>query len=760
MLVKFFKKYQAKASQLKKTLPERLLQIRPAAIFTSVILVTIFMGFFLPSLKFNYDIERFFSSQDSEVALYNAHKATFENENDFVLIGLKNDAGIFQKKFLLKIDSLSKTLKKFNHVEKVFSPSNFSEAIKTPLGTIQVPLIHLDTPEQYASDERHIYDSEIYTNSFFSSDKKSVSLMMRMRGGLTKQSNDSLLLALKSSVTSFGFDSFHIAGRIQTQHYYVGQMKKQMSLFAGLTGILFLVSLFIIFRKLHYVLLSFGAVIVSLVWLFGLLGLMQIPIDLMLTLLPALIFIISTSGSIHLITRFRKAYHSDIPKMNALQIAVSDTGMPNFLNAFTTVIGFASLVMIPVAPIQRFGILVALGILLSFFVNLLIIPAALKAMLLKPGIAKKKSKRKPLKLLYLAFNNPRWAVGVFVLIIFASFYFSSQIKVNNHFLDDLNPSSSLKNDLDFFENNFSGIRPFEMNIQAKDGGSILNHRDLSELDALENYLKTEYGAGFVFSPLTIVKSIYKSTNRGDQDYYKLPPSQKELNKVLKIADKQKIWNRFLPVLNDSHSIGRISGRTKDEGSLVFMERNKKLQTFLEENTPNLHCQVSGAAHLMDNANNRIATNLTWGILLAVVITTLIIAAFMGSWRLAILSLLPNVFPLILIAGLMGLAGIPLKVSTSLIFTIAYGIAVDDTIHFLNSYRMNLKKLGNKHEAVRQTLTHMWQPLLYTSMVLLSGFLIFTLSAFPSISILGYLVSGSLLAALLADLLFLPALIKA
>ncbi|MCK5701011.1 MAG: hypothetical protein KAI29_07660, partial [Cyclobacteriaceae bacterium] len=240
-----------------------LFKIHPAFIFSALLLITIFLVSFLPSLKFNYDIESFFSSQDPEVEFYYNHKDTFENENDFVMVGIKNDSGIFQNDFLEKLETLSKGLKRVPGVKKVFSPTNLYEAIKTPMGSIRIPLLHVDDPDKYASDKNRIYTAGNYTNSFFSPDVQSVSLLIKKEEELSRQANDSLLLALNTAITTFGFDEYHIAGRIRTQQYYVTQMQKQMILFGALACILFLGSLFLIFKCIRYVLLSLGAVVLS-----------------------------------------------------------------------------------------------------------------------------------------------------------------------------------------------------------------------------------------------------------------------------------------------------------------------------------------------------------------------------------------------------------------------------------------------------------------------------------------------------------------
>lgn len=713
---------------------------------------------FLPDLRFSYDIETFFAADDPDVAFYEVHRRTFGNENDFLLVGIRNRAGIFKQDFLQKVDSLGQALKQFPGIEKVFSPTRLYEVVKSPFASLRIPLIPLDEPEQYAQSRQRIYESEIYTHSFFSADTQSLSLLLQKQSGGQRQTNDSLLLAVQSAVAAHRFDDFHLAGRMQTQYYYVSQMKKQMLLFAALAAILFLGALFFIFRNLQYVLLALGAVLLSQIGIFGMIGWLGIPIDLMLTLLPSLIFVISTSGSIHLITRFRQAYHSPAVRLAAIEKAVAETGLPNFLNALTTAIGFSSLAMIPVPPIQRFGLLVAGGILFSFLASLLFIFSILKLTAPPPLPAPLQSGKVAGTMIRFAEKRPLLLTNSFVLFVACCLYFSFQVRIDNHFLDDLNAASRIKQDLDFFDTHFAGIRPFEVNVQPRAGNRLLSLAALQEMDAVEQYLRERYDAGFLLSPLALIKSIHKSTHAGSPDAYRLPDTEQELAKILALAEKQKLWKKTLPVMNGDFSIGRITGRTQDEGSRQFKQKNQALDDFLRTHTHLLTFRVTGAAQLMDNANHHIAWNLTKGILLAIVLTTLIIGRFTASWKLALLSLVPNLLPLLFVLGMMGLMGISLKVATALIFTIAYGIAVDDTIHFLNSYRLNRQAGADIPAAIGATLTQMWRPMLYTSLVLFMGFLIFTLSEFTSISMLGTLTGGALILALLADLLLLPALL--
>jgi uncharacterized protein len=737
-----------------------LFKVHPAIIFTALLLATLFWATFLPSLKINYNIESFFSSEDPAVGFYYNHKEAFENENDFVLLGIKNKDGIFKSDFLKNVSALNKDIRKVPGVIKVFSPTNMYESVRSPVGVIAKPLIHVNNPVTYKKDKDKIYSSSTYLNSFFSTDTLSVSLLIRKEGGFSKQDNDILLNELNLAVAKYQFDEFHFAGRIHTQNYYVSRMSKQMIVFGILACILFIGSLLLIFKCIRYVLLSFGVVIISLTWIFGVISWLGIPIDLMLTLLPTLIFIISTSGSIHLIARFRHEYVSGVTKQFAIKASIRETGLTNFLNAFTTAIGFLSLIMIPVIPIQRFGLITAMGILISFFINMLVVPISMKVMYINHTTTAPvtKDERDKNKLIQLISGYPKIIMGTISFLILVAGYFTLNIRVDNKFLDDLGRGSSLKQDLIFFENNFSGIRPFEMNITPTDSNHVMDYKSIVEIEKVETYLKDEYQAGFVVSPNSYIKQINKAVHGGDETFYRIPETQSDLDKILKIAKNQKVWQRFIPVLTKDYDMARITGRLQDSGSHNIKIKNYKLAIFLKENTSHLKFRITGAAHLMDNANNHIAKGLAKGILLAILSTTIIIGLFFRSRKIAMISFFTNVIPLLLIAGFMGATGIPLKIATSLIFTITYGIAVDDTIHFLNNYRNNMKLHTDKLEVVKQTISVMWRPMFYTTVVLFSGFMILTLSEFSSIATLGLLISGSLITALLTDLLVLPLLL--
>jgi predicted RND superfamily exporter protein len=518
-------------------------------------------------------MESFFDQKDPDVALYETFKETFENENNGLIIGLANHRGIFNHVFLTKVEKATYSLQDIPEVSEVISPATLKEYIYAPLvRTVKIPVLHIDEPTKYESDEAKIYASHDYSRSFFSDDKTSVALLVRFDDNLNKCQSKVLLNKINKIISSFAFDDYRIAGRLQTQQYYIREMQKEMLLFSGLALFLFITSLYMIFRYWKLVFIALGIVTLAQIWLFGLIALLGISIDLMMVLLPSLIFILGTSISIHTLTHFQSEFRFDNDKIMAIEKAVSETGVPNFLNSFTTSVGFISLVFIPVLPLQRFGLFAASGIIITYIIGILLIPIALNILKIMPARRLLKSKNimfSPREVILSLLSSKKFSVlALFIVMIIGGIYYSSRVQINNFFLDDLNASSSLKKDLMFFEHQFSGIKPIEILVHLREAhSSIIDYQSIIEMDLAETFLTSNFKTGFIISPVIYIKTINKAMHGGDSKMYRLPETEKQMSRVLKIAEKQRVWNRQIPILKEDEGFARISFRTTDAGSI-------------------------------------------------------------------------------------------------------------------------------------------------------------------------------------------------
>lgn len=477
-----------------------------------ILLATILLAWQLQKLKFDYNIESFFSQSDPELTYYLDYRKTFENDNDFILIGITNDAGIFQRSFLQDVTELTAKLKALKLIVRVQAPTNLKRPIIGPMGGVmRIPLIHIDDTSRYEADQEHIFSSQDPFSSLFSPDTTKVMILLKKEEFTAKALNDSLLQSITDLIASHEFVEYHLAGRIKTQNYYVDKMAAEMPMFAGITMLLMVTFLLFSFRCGLGVFIPITVLLVSVIWTFAVIHLSGSRLDLMLTMLPALLFIIGISNSIHLVTKYIDEVGSGESDLKAMKTTLKETGFTVFLTSGTTALGFFSLMIIDIEPIQRFGLYTGIGVLITFLISISLVPALLlniKSQRISCSYQLKQGWDKFLNSIYdISVNHRRSIMVVSIVVIVLSLWGIKGIRLNNHFLDDIAEKSSLKQDLLYFENNFSGIRPFEMGINLVDSSyGILELDVLKEMESVEEYLVTEYGVGALISPLTIVKS--------------------------------------------------------------------------------------------------------------------------------------------------------------------------------------------------------------------------------------------------------------
>ncbi len=726
--------------------------------------ITIFFGFQLPRLSFNYDIEGFFSVNDPEVVFYEKFKTQFGNENNALIIGIESDSGIFKKEFMSKLDILTKALGAIPEIENVLSPSNVKEYIMSPLVGFQpIPAIHISDPSRYETDSIRIYKNQSYSRMLFSNKSSSVAIILEIVEGLNHSRNEQLLSRIVGLISNeFRSEAYHLAGRIQTQHYYINTMKSEMAFFSILALILFCGSIWLIFRRFQFVIITLTVIATSLIWTFGIMSLFRVQLDLMLTILPTLIFVLSTSIAIHLLNKFQELFSLSGDKLEAIKESYLRTTVPNLLISFTTSTGIASLYFIPVVSIQRFGLFAAGGILIAMTIGLVLIPIFLRLLSFQKKRFNHRNMRidrVKLRLISIVCGRSRNLVGLlFIMLVLISLIGVSLIKINNSFLDDLSHKSNLKQDLMFFEDQFSGIRPFELVVsKPKNSTSIFDYENIRNIESIENYIRTNYGLGMVQSPITLVKSLNVALNGGNPQFYRVPESEKTYDGLISSARRYKVLERFGNIIDQEGNSVRISGRIADAGRLFYLGKDQGFQKFMANQKSNLDVNLTGVAYLIDNANSMITESFMLGLSLVIFVVILVIRIYSTSAKLTFLALGVNLVPLLVVGGIMGGFDIPLKISTALIFTIVLGIGVDDTIHFLHRY---IKLLEGYHPrtAVKLAMFQMTSPIILTTSVLFSGFMIFSFSSFESIQTLGWLTSIALIVAMLTDLVLLPRLL--
>ncbi|HEX4887804.1 MAG TPA: MMPL family transporter [Luteibaculaceae bacterium] len=726
-------------------------------------LLTVFFLFFLPKTRLSYDFERFFPEEDQELDFYMAHRAQFETDNDFILIAIAPKQGVFNPTFLKKLRILCDSLAVLPNVEGVQSILNYRTPILGPLGWTPGTKLQIDNQSRLASDSMRLCNDPLVYQNLISTDRRSTSIIIRNNPKIIKKDGDALLENINRLLIPFEGEEFHLAGKIHGQYHYIIKMGQELALFTGISLILLCFFLFFTFRTGWGIWLPISIVAITLIWLLGFITAIGQELNILCTILPTIVFVVGIADSVHILEKFVHELRHGLSKLEALRIAYKHVGFATLLTAITNAIGFVTLLISNIQPIRAFGIFTAIGILFAFILTYLILPLALLS-LPAPKVAAVKNQdtfwAKTLPALFRwVMNRKKLVLGAYALLIVASVVGLLRIKINNYLLEDWNENDPQKKDYVYFENNYAGVRPVEFQLTAQSGHQLLDSAVAVQIDKLETYLEQTYGVGAIQSPITILKTLNRGAHGGDPDFFVLPKTEEDRSPIADALERALRDSRIRTLIDSTGSRGRLSGRITDYGGFAFKQKNKDLNRFIETQIDGqlLGIRQTGMPMLIDLNNEHLSSDIGYELGLSLLMVALLMGLLFRKWRIIVIALIPNLVPLLVVAGIMGFTGIDLKVSTSLIFSIAFGIAVDDTIHFMSNLKLEMNAGKSPMWALRSTYFSTGKAVTITNLVLLSGFFSLILSSFASTFYLGLLVSVTLLVALIAELTLMPIL---
>jgi len=529
-----------------------------------------------------------------------------------------------------------------------------------------------------------------------------------------------------------------------------------------ITGIIF----FFFFRYYRATFITLLVVTIGVTWAFGFIGLFGYEITVLTALIPPLIIVIGVPNAVFLINKYQQEIKSHGQQAKALQRVISKIGNATLMTNITTASGFATFVFVKSQLLREFGILASINILSIFVLALLIIPIIYSFM-------------EPPKKKHLNHLERRWMENVVdwmekmvreqriavyittVIIIILGIIGLYQIRVSGSLIEDMPKTKAFFKDIKFFENEFGGIMPLEILVDTKKEKGVMKLSTLKRMDKINEVIESFPELSKPVSIVNLVKYSKQAYYKGKPKYYQLPTSQEQnyIFEYTKNSDgNSDMLNNFV---DSTGQFARITTFMKDIGTDKMNVIQERLRQIVEKEFPAERYNVSftGKALVFLKGTNYLIGNLVFSLSLAILLIALFMAWMFRSFRMILISIIPNMLPLLITAGLMGFFGIPIKPSTILVFSIAFGISVDDTIHFLAKYRQELiannwKIRKSVYAALRETGVSMF----YTSIVLFFGFLVFTVSSFGGTIALGGLVSITLLLAMVSNLLLLPSLL--
>jgi uncharacterized protein len=728
--------------------------------------LTLVLIFFIFRLGFDYNFENFFPTEDQDLEFFLNYREEFENDNDFLLIAIQNREGIFKEDFLQRLDRVTRQLDSLPLTRQVLSITNLKNPIIGPLGVLQPPALRVNEPRYYPLDSAALYANPAVRGTLVAEKTPAVTILINHELTISKEKADQLMQQVNDILAPHPFDEVHMAGKVRAQSVYIDKMQVEFGIFAGASLVLVVIFLAFSYRSLWGVAVPILVVVLTVVWVLGIMGATGKMLDIMMVLLPTIMFVVGMSDVVHILTKYIEELRNGLPKREALRITLKEIGMATFLTSLTTAIGFLTLLTANIRPIRDFGLYVAIGVFVAFILAFTVMPAVL-ALMKTPNVVHRSQNRLlwvgVLRRLFLWVLHQRyWVLAAYGVILLLSGWGISRLQSNTFLLEDIRENDPLKQDVYFFDEHFGGNKPFEMAIMVQDSNrSVYDPAVLAELQKLENYLLQDYGVGSLASPLLLVKGVNRALNGGDVSAFQLPESPQAYRRIESYLRRLQAGGAaVVPLVAQNGQLGRMSGRMPDWGSQLSLEKNAALDAYITNNINQelVRFQLTGTSVLVDRNAEYITRNMLEGLGIAFGVIALIIGVLYRSWRMTLIALIPNMIPLLMIAGIMGLAGIYLKASTSIIFTIAFGIAVDDTIHFLSKLKIELNKGRTLIYAIKHTYLFTGKAIIITSTILAGGFLTLLLSTFGSTFYTGLLVSLTLVFAVVADLSLLPVLL--
>jgi len=720
-----------------------------------------------PDLQFDYRYEQFFPKDDADLNFFEEYREKFESDNDFLNIGLLNHEGLFQRDFLLRLDSLTKDLEALPSVVSVKSITNITYPKLGFEGIKEEPFIHLNG-KSWRKDSLNLYQHEALLNTLVSSDFPATSILIKTEDYLPRKKSDPLIKAIKALKKKYsGFDEFHVAGRIVAQSHYMLKLGTEMALFMSISIVLLIAFLWVTFRSWWGVVIPLIVVLLSILWTMTFMKISGKAFDLLTVLMPTIIFVVGMSDVIHILSKYLEELRKGVPKYDALKKSFTEVGFATFLTSFTTAVGFYALLIATIQPIKDFGWYTGAGVFISYGLAFSLFPAVLLNVK-TPKIVLKERKTKGwdtflLKSFIKLLRYRKQILIANIVLIVLAVVFASQVRIENYLLEDLSESDPVKQDVQFFEDKLSGVRPVEISVILKEGEKLWSAKTLKEFNKLQDYLRNEYEISALLSPVSVVKGVNQTLRGGRSRFYRFPKSDEQLEKVIsfieKNLNKNQIKNQLKLVVSNDGTI-RFSGKVADFGATVINRRNSELYAYVEKEVLDdlMDLRVTGTADLIDKNNEYLSENMLLGLILAFFVIGLIVTAIFKSFSMLLITWFVNLIPLLIVAGVMGLVSIDLRISTSLIFSIAFGIAVDDTIHFLTRYKMELRQGRTNLYAIKRSFISTGKAIIMTSIMLCAGFVTLLGSNFMSTYYIGLLVSITLLFAVLIDMTLLPILL--
>lgn len=737
-------------------------------------IVTLFFAFQIRSLKLSYEMPQMLPANHPTLKAYNSFKAEFGQDGAVMFAGAINPK-IFELEQFNAFYDLSHRLKEIDGVEGVISIAQIYTLVKnTEEKKFDFKTVVNKRPEsqiELDSLKKIIKSLPFYDGLLYNRESEVYVLMITLdKDVLNTKERVPLIYSIKDEIDRYAEDQnleIHLSGLPYIRTITSDLIKSELNKFIFLALFVAAFILFIFFRSFKMVFYPVLTVAISVIWTLGITATLGYEITILTGIIPPLLIIIGIENSIFLLNKYIAEYNDHQNKVKALTRMVSRIGSANFLTNATTAAGFAAFIITGNKLLVEFGVIAAINIFGIYLLTLILIPIFFSFR----GIPKPRQlsnvengmvSRTVDQILIVVSKHRNWVYALTLILFVAGVVGVTKLKTTGNIVDDIPKKDVLYQDLLFFEKHFKGVMPFEITIDTKKPRGILQLSTIKKLEQLQEELSEYPELSRALSLTEVVKFSKQAFYNGDESKYTLPNNQ-EKNFILAYMPKidsgnQHTLNSFVD--NDLQRT-RVTVQMANIGTNEIEELKNNLRPRIDSifNPEKYDVELTGTSVVFLEGTKYLIKNLLQSLILALVVISLLMALLFTSARMIVLSLIPNLLPQLLTAAMMGYFDISVKPSTILIFSIALGISVDNAIHFLSRYRLHLKHNNWQISvSVLNALKETGFSMIYSSIVLFFGFYIFTLSKFGGTEAMGYLISFTLLIALISNLFLLPSLL--
>lgn len=745
------------------------------AILIVLSVLTIIMGYFGSKVQMSYEFAKLLPDDDSTSIQYQNFKKIFGEDGSVFVIAIKNK-NFFTPEIFNAWYSIGNKIKETEGVEDVLSVAHLFnlEKDETQKRFNIVPVVKNPPQTQQEIDSlKNVIFSLPFYKDFLYNDTTGATLMAITvkREVLNSKAREKLIENIEKNVEEIAQTAnleIHYSGMPYIRTKVSVKVSREIKLFVLLSALVTAFILYLFFRSWAPVLVSMLVVAIGVLWSLGTVVLFGYKITILLGLIPPLIIVIGIPNCVYLINKYHQEYKKHGNQARALTRIIQKIGGATFLTNMTTAIGFATFIFTSSQILIEFGYIAAVNVMIVFFLSLLIIPTVFSYL---PPPQKKHIKHLDntwmLKLVdnleYIILNKRKYVyIGAFLVIVF-SIYGISLIETTGNVADDVPRNDKIYTDLLFFEENFSGVMPFEVVIDTRKEGMAAQIPTLKKIEKLQELIHSYSEFSRPISIAEVIKFSKQAYYNGSVDMYSLPTDMEKsfLAPYLTTkteGGKDKILRTYM---DSTKRYARVTAQMADIGTKEMQRINEDIRPKIDSifNPEKYTVYLTGNSVVFLNGTNYLVKNLILSLALAIFIISIMMSFLFMSIRMVVVSILPNFIPLLVTAGLMGYFGITIKPSTILVFSIAFGISVDDTIHYLAKYRQEiLHRRWDLKGSVITALRESGMSMAYTSIILFFGFGVFAVSNFGGTVALGVLVSITLIVAMFSNLIILPSLL--